>query len=77
MNREFSESARKDEIGLIALNIQNSFKRVRMFIKREKDFTRDVSHELRTPLSVIKGALELIRLSPSSASPAMQNLWAL
>jgi signal transduction histidine kinase len=73
LNREFSESVRKDEIGLIALNIQNSFKRVRMFIKREKDFTRDVSHELRTPLSVIKGALELIRLSSSSKSPEMQK----
>ncbi|ACS81460.1 sensor histidine kinase [Maridesulfovibrio salexigens] len=73
LNREFSESVRKDEIGLIALNIQNSFKRVRMFIKREKDFTRDVSHELRTPLSVIKGALELIRLSPSSKSSEMQK----
>ncbi|GKT30193.1 HAMP domain-containing histidine kinase, partial [Aduncisulcus paluster] len=44
-----------------------------MFIKREKDFTRDVSHELRTPLSVIKGALELIRLSHSSKSPEMQK----
>ena len=73
LDRDFAESIRNDEIGLLASNIQNSFKRVRMFIKREKDFTRDVSHELRTPLSVIKGALELIRLSPSSKSPEMQK----
>ncbi|WP_320174167.1 HAMP domain-containing sensor histidine kinase [Maridesulfovibrio sp.] len=73
LNRELPESSRKDEIGLIALNIQNSFKRVRMFIKREKEFTRDVSHELRTPLSVIKGALEIIRLSRSSETPELQK----
>ncbi|TIH13758.1 sensor histidine kinase [Marinifilum sp. JC120] len=73
LDRSFSESARKDEIGLLALNIQNSFERVRLFIKREKEFTRDVSHELRTPLSVVKGALELVRLSRSSEIPEMQK----
>ncbi|WP_419784523.1 sensor histidine kinase [Maridesulfovibrio sp.] len=73
LERTFDESKRKDEIGLLASSIQNSFKRVRLFIKREKEFSRDASHELRTPLSVIKGALELIRLSPESAQSEMNK----
>ncbi|WP_163352656.1 HAMP domain-containing sensor histidine kinase [Desulfovibrio sp. JC010] len=73
LDRVFSESERRDEVGLLASNIQNSFQRVRCFIKREQEFTRDASHELRTPLSVIKGAMELIRLYPESERPEMQK----
>ncbi len=34
--------------------------RIKAFIRREKEFTRDASHELRTPLTVVKGAAEII-----------------
>lgn len=34
--------------------------RVRAFINRERDFTRDASHELRTPLTVIRVAADLL-----------------
>ena len=38
--------------------------RLRRFIDREREFTRNASHELRTPLSVIKGSSEyLLRFS--------------
>lgn len=34
--------------------------RVREFVERERDFTRDASHELRTPLTVIRVATDLM-----------------
>ena len=34
--------------------------RVRDFVQRERDFTRDASHELRTPLTVIRVATDLM-----------------
>ena len=34
--------------------------RVREFVQRERDFTRDASHELRTPLTVIRVATDLM-----------------
>src|SRR5690606_8539232 len=33
--------------------------RMRAFVRRERDFTRDASHELRTPLTVIRVASDL------------------
>ena len=42
--------------------------RVRAFIDREREFTRDASHELRTPLTVIRAASE--RLSADTALSA-------
>jgi signal transduction histidine kinase len=34
--------------------------RVRDFVQRERDFTRDASHELRTPLTVVRVATDLM-----------------
>jgi len=56
----FSASFRHDEIGILARALDDSNQRIRRFIERELQFTRDASHELRTPVTVIKGAVELI-----------------
>ncbi len=40
--------------------LQRMAERVRAFVTRERDFTRDSSHELRTPLTVIRVATDLM-----------------
>lgn len=49
-----------NEIGRLAIALQNAFQRIEAFVARERGFTRDISHELRTPLAVIRGGTELI-----------------
>lgn len=60
----FSRDFKKDEFGALATALDNAFQRVRKFVKREHQFTRDASHELRTPVTVIKGAIELLKMTP-------------
>jgi signal transduction histidine kinase len=55
-----SSSFYNDEVGVLAKALETSMQRVKDFVEREKQFTRDVSHELRTPVTVIKGAVELL-----------------
>lgn len=57
-----------DEVGLLARRLDDLIGRVRAFIDREREFTRDASHELRTPLTVIRAASE--RLSADTALSA-------
>jgi len=46
---------------VLARALEQSMQRVKDFVDREHQFTRDVSHELRTPVTVIKGAVELLK----------------
>lgn len=62
----FSQKYKNDEVGIVARALENSMQRIKNFIEREKNFTRDSSHELRTPVTVIKGAIELIEQLPES-----------
>jgi len=56
----FSEEYAKDEVGSLARALDQTNQRIRAFIERETQFTRDASHELRTPVTVIKGAVEIL-----------------
>ncbi|MCR6702092.1 MAG: HAMP domain-containing histidine kinase [Dokdonella sp.] len=47
-----------DEIGTLTRGLEALIGRVRTFVAREQEFTRDASHELRTPLAVIRSAGE-------------------
>lgn len=71
-----NEATRRDEIGLLAGNIQQSYKRINKLVERERRFTRDVSHELRTPLSIIKGATDLIPIALPEPTPKVDRLLA-
>ncbi len=73
ITRDFPEIVRNDEIGLLARNIQDSYKRIQKFVERERQFTRDVSHELRTPLSVITGAADLIPVLLPEPDPKLEK----
>ncbi|NUS38271.1 MAG: HAMP domain-containing histidine kinase [Lysobacter sp.] len=50
-----------DEVRLLAGALQRMGERMRAFVRRERDFTRDASHELRTPLTVIRVAADLLQ----------------
>lgn len=73
MTKDFPEARRNDEIGLLAKNIQGSYRRMQKFVERERQFTRDVSHELRTPLSVITGAADLIPVLLPKSNPKLEK----
>lgn len=49
------------ETRLLAGALQGMGERMRAFVRRERDFTRDTSHELRTPLTVIRVASDLMQ----------------
>jgi len=48
--------------------------RVRAFVARERDFTRDASHELRTPLTVIRVASDLLLGDPDMPQRSQRSL---
>jgi len=58
-----SESFHDDEVGVLARALERSLRRIHAFVDREQHFTSDASHELRTPVTVIKGAIEVLRIN--------------
>ncbi len=70
----FSQLFKNDEFGALAKAFENSLDRVKKFIKRESQFTRDASHELRTPVTVIKGAVELLKMTPACEEKIVKKL---
>ncbi len=63
-----------DEVGVLARGLEQLIRRIRAFIAREQEFTRDASHELRTPLSVIRMAGERLAAEPGLSDSARLQL---
>ncbi|WP_057629099.1 sensor histidine kinase [Stenotrophomonas terrae] len=63
-----------DEVGVLARGLEALIIRIRAFVIREREFTRDASHELRTPLAVIRGTTERLARDPSLSPAARQGL---
>ncbi len=63
-----------DEVGVLARGLEQLIRRIRAFIAREQEFTRDASHELRTPLSVIRMAGERLANEPGLSDSARVHL---
>ncbi len=59
-----SDRPSTNEIGVLTQTLETTMFRIRKFIAREKQFTRDASHELRTPLTIVKGAVEIMEQQP-------------
>lgn len=59
----FATAYPPNEIGVLATALDAALGRVRSFVEREVQFTRDASHELRTPITVVAGAAELLQAS--------------
>lgn len=54
--------------------LQRMAERMRAFVRREREFTRDSSHELRTPLTVIRVASDLLQGDPELPARAHRSL---
>ncbi len=54
--------------------LQRMGERMRAFVHRERDFTRDASHELRTPLTVIRVASDMLQDDPDLSQRALRWL---
>lgn len=63
-----------DEVGVLARGLESLIRRVRAFVAREQEFTRDASHELRTPLAVIRSAGERLASEAGLRDGARRHL---
>ncbi|MEO5827427.1 MAG: HAMP domain-containing sensor histidine kinase [Luteimonas sp.] len=54
--------------------LQRMAERMRAFVRREREFTRDASHELRTPLTVIRVASDLLQGDPDLPQRSQRSL---
>lgn len=60
-----------EEIVVLAERLNALLDRVEGAVRRERAFVDDASHELRTPLAIVRGELELARMStPDGTDPA-------
>lgn len=67
----------KDEIGELALTLENTLRDFDKALQRERAFNADVSHEFRTPLMVISSAVEVLNLNavtPEQKSKALNRI---
>lgn len=62
------------EVGQLGRALAELSARVRAFVERERDFTRDASHELRTPLTVIRVATDMLLTDPSTPERSRRSL---
>ena len=67
---EFARTYPDDEVGVLARGLESLIARIRAFVQREREFTRDASHELRTPLAVIRGCTERLAGEPALTADA-------
>ncbi|MGH8147158.1 MAG: sensor histidine kinase [Rhodanobacteraceae bacterium] len=54
----------EDEVGELAVALDDYAQRQSALIQRDREFNADVSHELRTPLAVIASTTELLMATP-------------
>ncbi len=63
-----------DEIGELALALDDYSSRLTTMVERDREFNSDVSHELRTPLAVIASTTELLQGSPDLTDKLRERL---
>jgi signal transduction histidine kinase len=57
-----------EEIVVLAERLNALLDRVERALRRERSFVDDASHELRTPLAIVRGELELARMSTADGT---------
>lgn len=67
-------AGRKDEIGELALTINQTLVRLERLFNAQRRFLADVSHELRTPLTVIKGNVGLMRIMNAYDEESLKSI---
>lgn len=63
-----------DEVGELALALDEYAARLTSMVERDREFNSDVSHELRTPLAVIASTTELLQGSPDLTDKLRERL---
>jgi len=63
-----------DEVGELALALDEYAERLTAMVERDREFNSDVSHELRTPLAVISSTTELLQGSPDLTDKLRERL---
>jgi signal transduction histidine kinase len=63
-----------DEIGELAVALDEYATRLTAVVERDREFNSDVSHELRTPLAVIASTTELLQGSPDLTDKLRERL---
>jgi signal transduction histidine kinase len=63
-----------DEVGELALALDEYSDRLTAMVERDREFNSDVSHELRTPLAVIASTTELLQGSPDLTDKLRERL---
>ena len=63
-----------DEVGELALALDEYASRLTAMVARDREFNADVSHELRTPLAVISSSTELLQASPDLTDKLRERL---
>ena len=63
-----------DEVGELALALDEYSQRLNAMVERDREFNSDVSHELRTPLAVISSTTELLQGSPDLTDKLRERL---
>ncbi|KAA3632245.1 MAG: sensor histidine kinase [Proteobacteria bacterium] len=66
--------ARDDEARILSTALSRFTERLRAFVERERNFTRDASHELRTPLTVIGIATDVLMAKPGVDDSARRDI---
>jgi two-component system, OmpR family, sensor kinase len=61
-----------EEIAVLAERLNALLDRVERAVRRERAFVDDASHELRTPLAIVRGELELARMSTPDGTDAAE-----
>ncbi len=61
LGRRIAVDCPRDEIGHLAVTVNDMLDRIEGMFDRQRTFLADVSHELRTPLTTIRGEVELMQ----------------
>jgi signal transduction histidine kinase len=62
------------EVEQLRTSLETLAGRMRDYVERERDFTRDASHELRTPLTVVRVAADLLGQEPRLSERGARSL---
>ncbi len=59
LNERIEVENRGDEIGMLAMTVNEMIERLEDSFRQIKQFSADASHELKTPLTILKGEMEI------------------
>ena len=70
LNTVFFSEDMDQEVAVLAKALEDFSERIKHFLDRERNFTRDASHELRSPITVIRIATDVILQDESLSESA-------